>query len=75
VSIEERDGRVVVTRRRLAVSPAGDLQEETAEIAFDLVSASEFEDEARAVGLTPGERRAVPETPDHIGSTVVTCRR
>jgi SAM-dependent methyltransferase len=75
VSIEERDGRVVVTRRRLAVSPAGELHEETAEIAFDLVSATEFEAEARSARLTPGERRSVPETADHIGSTVVTCRR
>lgn len=75
VSIERRDGRVVVTRRRLSVSPAGDLDEETAEIAFDLVSATEFEEEARAARLTPAERRTVPETPDHIGSTVVVCGR
>ena len=75
VAIEERDRRVVVTRRRLSVSPAGDLEEETAEIACDLVSAHEFEEEARAARLTPAERRTVPETPDHIGSTVVVCRR
>jgi SAM-dependent methyltransferase len=75
VSIEERGRRVVVTRRRLSVSPAGVLAEETAEIAFELVSADELEEEARAAGLTPGERRSVPETADHIGSTVVLCRR
>ena len=75
ISIEEQDGCVVVTRRRLSVSPAGELVEETAEIAFDLVSADEFEEQARAAGLTPGERRSVPETPDHIGSIVVICRR
>ena len=75
VSIERRDGRIVVTRRRLSVSPAGDLDEQTAEIAFDLVSAGEFEEEAQAARLTPAERRTVPETPDHIGSTVVVCRR
>ena len=75
VAIEERDGRVVVTRRRLSVSPAGDLEEETAEIAFDLVSAGEFEAETRTARLTPTGRRTVPETPDHIGSTVVVCRR
>lgn len=75
VSIEERHECVVVTRRRLSVSPVGDLDEETAEIAFDLVSANEFEEEARAARLTPGERRSVAETPDHIGSTVVVCRR
>jgi SAM-dependent methyltransferase len=75
VSIEELDGRVVVTRRRLAVSPVGDLEEETAEIAFELVTPDELEEEARAAGLTPGERRSVRETADHIGSTVVVCRR
>ena len=75
VSIEERHGCVVVTRRRLSVSPAGDLDEETAEIAFELVSADELEEQVRAARLAPGERRSVPETPDHIGSIVVTCRR
>jgi SAM-dependent methyltransferase len=75
VAIEEQYGRVVVTRRRLSVSPAGELADETAEIAFDLVSADEFEQQVRAARLTPGERRYVPETPDHIGSVVVTCRR
>jgi SAM-dependent methyltransferase len=75
VSIEERNGTVVVTRRRLAVSPAGELNEDTAEIVFDLVSAAEFEDEARAAGLAPVGRRTVPETDDHIGSTVIVCRR
>jgi SAM-dependent methyltransferase len=75
VSIEERNGTVVVTRRRLAVSPDGELSEDTVEIVFDLVSAAEFDHEARAAGLTPVERRAVPETRDHIGSTVILCRR
>jgi SAM-dependent methyltransferase len=75
VSIEERNGTVVVTRMRLAVSPAGDMDEERAEIVFDLVSAAEFEDEARAAGLEPAERRFIPETLDHIGSTVIVCRR
>jgi SAM-dependent methyltransferase len=75
VSIDERDGHVVVTRRRLSVSPTGDLEEEMAEIAFELVTADELEREARAAGLAPGERRSVAETADHIGSTVIVCRR
>jgi hypothetical protein len=74
VSIEEQNGTVVVTRRRLSVSPTGELGEDTAEIVFDLVSGTELEDEARAVGLAPVERRTVPETRDHIGSTVIVCR-
>jgi hypothetical protein len=57
------------------VSPAGELEEEAAEIAFELVTADGLEAEARAAGLTPLGRRHVPETADHIGSTVVVCRR
>jgi len=75
VTIEQRDATVVVTRRRMWVSPTGELGEETADITFDLVAAAEFEDEARSAGLTPVERREVPETDDHIGSVVVMCRR
>jgi SAM-dependent methyltransferase len=75
VSVREENGCVIVTRRRQAVSPAGGLEEETAEIALDLVTADELEHEARSAGLTPAERRAVADTPDHIGSTVILCRR
>jgi hypothetical protein len=39
------------------------------------VSLDEFEAEARSAGLAPVRRMEVPETPDHIGSTVVVCRR
>ena len=75
VSVREENGCVIVTRRRQAVSPAGGLEEETAEIALDLVTADELEHEARSAGLTPAERRVVADTPDHIGSTVILCRR
>jgi hypothetical protein len=75
VSVEERDGHVVVTRRRQAVSPVGALEEETVEIALDPVNVEDFEEELREGGFRAVERRAIPETPDHIGSTVVVCRR
>ena len=75
VSVRKENGCVVVTRRRQAVSPAGALTEETARIALDVVSAEELEEEARATGLTPMERREIAETLDHVGSTVVICRR
>ena len=51
------------------------LDEELAPIALDVVSPDEFEAEARSAGLEPVGRRAIPETADHIGSTVVVCRR
>jgi SAM-dependent methyltransferase len=75
VSVVERNGCVVVSRRRHAVSPHGELHDELVEIALDVVTLDEFEDEARSAGLAPTERRVVAETPDHIGSTVVVCRR
>jgi SAM-dependent methyltransferase len=75
LSVQERNGRVVVERRRQAVSPDGDLDEELVEIALDLVGVEEFERELQAVGFTAPERREIPETPDHIGSMVVVCRR
>jgi SAM-dependent methyltransferase len=73
--VSERSGSVVVERRRQAVSPNGELEEQHVEIVLDVVSVDDFEREARAAGLEPYERRDIPETPDHIGSTVVLCRR
>jgi SAM-dependent methyltransferase len=75
VSVHERDGRVVVTRMRQAVSPTGELDEELVKIALELVGADEFERELLAAGFEGPERREIPETPDHIGSTVILCRR
>jgi SAM-dependent methyltransferase len=75
VWVREEPGRVVVERRRQAVSPDGALEEEIAPFALELLSADELETEARAAGLEPVGRHVIPETPDHIGSVVVECRR
>jgi SAM-dependent methyltransferase len=75
VAVREEPGRMVVERRRQAVSPTGELDEQIAPIAFDLVSPGEFEQEARGAGLVPLRRHTIPETADHIGSVVVECRR
>jgi SAM-dependent methyltransferase len=75
VSVRERDGSVVVTRRRRAVSPAGDLDEETVDVVLNVVAVDQFTDELDQAGFAEVRLRDVPETPDHIGSTVVTCRR
>jgi SAM-dependent methyltransferase len=75
VSVQRRTGRVVVTRRRESVSPAGEREDELVEIALDMLGVDEFSAELEAAGFTRLERRAIRETPDHIGSTVVTCRR
>ena len=75
LSVRENDSSVAMERRRQAVSPTGEIDEETVTIALDVFSSEQFEDEARVAGLEPVGRRAVPESPDHIGSTVVVCRR
>ncbi len=75
LSVREEQGRVVIERRRQSVSPTGELEAEDARIELDLVTVDEFEADARAAGLEPVGRREIPETLDHIGSTVVLCRR
>jgi SAM-dependent methyltransferase len=75
LSMYEQDGSVVIERRRQAVSPTGELREEDARIELDVLSLDEFEAEARDAGLRPVARKTIPETLDHIGSTVVLCRR
>jgi hypothetical protein len=57
------------------VSPAGELEDQSVEIALDLVGAAELQREAEAVGFADASFRDIPETPDHIGSTVIVCRR
>jgi SAM-dependent methyltransferase len=75
VWVREERGRIVIERRRQAVSPDGTVDEQLAPFALDVLDAREFEEEARGAGLTPNARHAIPETPDHIGSVVVECRR
>ena len=75
LSVREDNRSVAMERHRQAVSPTGEIDEETVTIALDVFSSDQFEDEARVAGLEPVGRRAVPESPDHIGSSVVICRR
>ena len=75
LSVREDNRSVAMERHRQAVSPTGEIDEETVTIALDVFSSDQFEDEARVAGLEPVARRAVPESPDHIGSSVVICRR
>jgi hypothetical protein len=63
-------GGVEIRRLRQAVSPSGDLDEQTEAIRLDVVSEDEFEREAAAHGLTARERIPIPATADHVGSTV-----
>lgn len=73
VAVDARNGCVIVTRRREVVTPAGERHEESVEVALNLVTVGELEDEARAAGLEVAGRRQIAETADHIASTVVLC--
>jgi SAM-dependent methyltransferase len=75
LSMYEQGDCVVIERRRQAVSPTGEIQQEDVRIEVGVVGLDEFEAEARDSGLRPVARKTVGETHDHIGSTVVLCRR
>jgi SAM-dependent methyltransferase len=63
-------GGVEIRRLRQAVSPVGDLDEQTEAIRLDVVSEDEFEREAAVHGLAPCERIPIPATAEHVGSIV-----
>jgi SAM-dependent methyltransferase len=71
VAVREEPGVVAVDRVRQAVSPDGKLSETRVTVRLEGVTAEELEREAEGVGLRPHGRQAVPETADHVGSTVV----
>jgi len=70
------DGDWIRARRlRQTVSPAGELEEEVSEDLLHILTAAALEDEAMQVGLRRGGCRIVPQTDDHVGSTVVLLGR
>ena len=71
VSVRPEDGAVAIERLRQAVSPTGDLTGELHVVRLDELDARTLEREAAEAGLHPAGRHAVPETGDHVGSTVV----
>jgi SAM-dependent methyltransferase len=75
VDVRADDRGVAVERRRQLVAPSGELTEELSTVVLDVVGVDDFEREARRIGLRPAGRRGIPETPDHIGSTVVLLER
>ncbi len=71
IAVRSEDGGVAIDRLRQLVSPAGELREELVTIRLDGVGPDELEAEGRASDLRPIGRRLVPETLDHVGSTIV----
>jgi SAM-dependent methyltransferase len=71
VEVREAEGGVEVRRLRQTVSPRGELSEEVDVTRLEAVTPHELEREAAECALRATERRDVPPTTDHVGSTVV----
>jgi SAM-dependent methyltransferase len=71
LDIIDQGDTILVTRLRQIVSPDGNLEETMDETRLWVLSAEQLEAEAREVGLVPANRRDVPTTKAHVGSTVV----
>jgi SAM-dependent methyltransferase len=71
VAVRPEPGAVAVERVRQVVSPEGELAESLVTIRLENLDPDVLEREAAEAGFRPVGRRLVPETPDHVGSTVV----
>lgn len=68
-------GEIRIHRLRQTVSPTGELSEEPNEVRIATFPAAQLEEEAAAAGLVPVERRPIPPTDIHVGSTVVVLEK
>jgi SAM-dependent methyltransferase len=68
-------GEIVVHRLRQTVSPSGELGEEPNAVRIATFPAAQLEEEAALWGLRPIERREIPPTDIHVGSTVVVLEK
>lgn len=68
-------GEIVVHRLRQTVSPNGELDEEPNAVRIATFPAAQLEQEAALCGLRPVERREIPATDIHVGSTVVVLEK
>ena len=75
VDAQVDEEEIRVRRLRQTVSPEGELSEQIHEVALRTLDAEILEEEARRAGLRPAGRRPIPETDDHVGSTVVLLER
>jgi SAM-dependent methyltransferase len=71
IRFEDEGTALTLERARRAVSPAGEIADTEDSVRLELVSPAALEEELRAAGITPTERRAIGPTDDHVGSMVV----
>jgi SAM-dependent methyltransferase len=71
VAVHQAAGAVVVERLRQTVSPTGELEEQLHVLSLDELDSDTLEQEALQAGFQARGRRQVPETREHVGSTIV----
>jgi SAM-dependent methyltransferase len=71
IRLLDRGSALALDRRRQAVSPRGEIAETEDSVRLQLVSCEQLEDELRAAGIEPIERRAIGATREHVGSVVL----
>ena len=69
--VREEEAAVAIDRLRQAVSPDGELTEEAVTITLEALTPETLEEEAARAGFAIHPARVVPETREHVGSTVV----
>jgi SAM-dependent methyltransferase len=74
VSVHEEAGGAVIRRVREIVDTKGNRSVEEDRIRLDHLSPATMEAEGRAAGFRVDPARAIPETDDYVGSTVVMLR-
>jgi SAM-dependent methyltransferase len=74
LSVHEEAGGAVIRRLRETVDTAGNITSEEDRIRLDRVAPATLEAEGAAAGFRVDRARAIPETDDYVGSTVVMLR-
>jgi SAM-dependent methyltransferase len=74
VAVRERDGAVQIERVRQVVAPGGERTSEDDVVVLQMVSVEQLASEGAPHGLRAEAAVPVPETDDHVGSTVVMLR-
>jgi SAM-dependent methyltransferase len=74
VSVHDEEGGAVIRRIREIVDTNGNRSAEEDRIRLDHLSRATLEAEGRAAGFRVEPARAIPETDDYLGSTVVMLR-
>jgi SAM-dependent methyltransferase len=71
VALRDEGDAVAIERQRETVDPAGHRRVTRDVVRLDDLDAATLEADARAVGLRALPRRAIPQTEEYVGSTVV----